>query len=108
MSTSSPSGQSSDLLGRNDSALVGRLRSLVGAHGGSGVAVINNLGRAGARIVVVTGDGVWGDVVASSAAAAAAICEQAGVPVAEGWDREMSGRMVVSPADRRRMAGTGR
>jgi hypothetical protein len=39
---------------------------------------------------------------------AAQICEQAGIPVADGWNRELSAKIAPSPEDRRRMAGTGR
>ena len=45
-------------------------------HGGNGVAVINYMGRVGARIVVVAEDGAYGDAVASSVEAAAEICSR--------------------------------
>ncbi len=92
----------------SDQAKVGELRDFVAAHGGKGVAVINYLGRVGARIVVVADDGAFGDAVATSVEIAGEICEQAGIPVADGWNRELSATISPSPEDRERMAGTGR
>ncbi len=85
-----------------------RLRSFVGAHGGSGEVVVEPIGRAGVRIVVVAVDGAYCDAIAPSADAAATICEKAGIAVADGWTRDLSATVSPSPADRRRMAGTGR
>jgi len=92
----------------SDAASVKRLRDFVAGHTGAGSAVINYLGRNGARIVVVADDGAFGDAVVSGVVAAAEVCRQAGIPVADGWDRELSAKISPSPADRRRMAGTGR
>ena len=92
----------------SDAAKVRRLREFLAGHTGKGVAVISYLGRVGARIVVVADDGAFGDAVASSVDAATEICARAGVPVADGWNRELSGRIQPSAEDRRRMAGTGR
>jgi hypothetical protein len=94
-------------LSGTDAASVKRLRDFVAGHSG-GTAVINYLGRPGARIVVVADDGAYGDAVVSGVVAAAEVCRQAGIPVAEGWDRELWAKISPSPADRRRMAGTGR
>ncbi len=85
-----------------------RLRSFVAAHGGAGQAVIEYLGRPGVRIVVVAVDGAFCDAIAPSVDAAAEICEQAGIAVADGWTRELTATVSPSAADRRRMAGTGR
>lgn len=85
-----------------------RLRAFVAAHGGAGEAVVEPIGRVGVRIVVVAADGSYGDAVAPSTEAAAAMCQRAGIAVAEGWTRELSASVAPSPADRRRMAGTGR
>jgi hypothetical protein len=85
-----------------------RLRAFVAAHGGAGEAVIEPIGRVGVRIVVVAADGAYGDAVTSSAESAAAICDRAGIGVADGWTRELGASVSPSPADRRRMAGTGR
>jgi hypothetical protein len=92
----------------SDRAQVARLRDFLSGHTGEGVAVISYLGRVGARIVVIAEDGAFGDAVASSVAAANEICAAAGIPVADGWNRELSGQIKPSAEDRRRMAGTGR
>lgn len=86
-----------------------RLRTFLDAHGGTGTAVVNAIGRRGARIVVVAqADGAWADAVVDSVPDAVAVCAAAGIDVADEWTRELSGRVTVSDADRRRMAGTGR
>ena len=90
------------------SEAAGRLRSFVSAHGGSGEAVVESIGRVGFRIVVVAADGAYCDAIAPSAEVAAQVCEQAGIAVADGWTRELTATVSPSPADRRRMAGTGR
>ena len=87
---------------------VGRLRAFVTEHTGPATAVITYMGRSGARIVVVAGDGAFGDAIVSGVEAGAVVCEEAGIPVADGWDRELSAQLTPSPADRERMAGTGR
>jgi hypothetical protein len=91
-----------------DEAKVGELRRFVTDHGGSGTAVVSYIGRAGARIVVVASDGAFGDAVVSGVEAGVRVCEHAGIPVADEWDRELSAAIRPSAADRRRMAGTGR
>ena len=89
------------------SGLARRLRSFVGANGGSGTAVISYMGRRSARIVVVSADGPFTDAVVGGMDEAAAACEAAGIAVGE-WDRELTGQVTVSAADRLRMRGTGR
>jgi hypothetical protein len=102
-----PAAPAAGLTG-SDAAQVGRLREFVAAHGGAGTAVISYLGRVGARIVVVAEDGAFGDALATSVEAGAEICRQAAIPVADGWNRELSAKITPSAEDRRRMAGTGR
>lgn len=89
------------------SGLADRLRSFLTANGGTGTAVIDYLGRRGARIVVVSGHGPFTDAVVGSVDEGAAACEAAGIPV-QTWDRELSSRVTVSAADRLQMRGTGR
>ena len=90
-----------------DAAAVGRLRAFAADHGGHTVAVIEHLGRVGARIVAVAPDGRYGDAVVGSVEIATLVCARAGLDV-RTWDRELSALITLSPADRRRMAGTGR
>jgi len=92
----------------HDQEQVARLRAFVTEHTGPAIAVISYMGRSGARIVVVAGDGAFGDAIVSGVEAGAVVCEEAGIPVADGWDRELSAQLTPSPADRERMAGTGR
>jgi hypothetical protein len=92
----------------SDAAQVARLKEFIAAHGGAGTAVVSYLGRVGARIVVVAEDGAFGDAVSTSVEAGTLICEQAGIPVADGWNRELSAKIAPSAEDRKRMAGTGR
>jgi hypothetical protein len=89
------------------SRLAARLRSFVVANGGTGTAVVNYLGRRGARIVVVSGDGPFTDAVVGGVPEANAACEAAGISV-QDWDRELSARVTVSASDRHQMRGTGR
>jgi hypothetical protein len=85
-----------------------RLRSFLAAHGGGGEAVIAPIGRVGVRIVVVGTDGAYCDAIAPTVAEAGQWCEQAGIAVADEWTRELAASVSPRPADRRRMAGTGR
>ncbi|MBM9466208.1 hypothetical protein [Nakamurella leprariae] len=83
------------------------LTTFVRTHGDGCVAVVQPLGRPGARVVVVAPDGRWGDAVVSTQQVGEQLCERTGITVQQ-WDRELSARLTPTPADRRRMAGTGR
>ena len=54
------------------------LKSFAAGHGGA-TAVIEYVGRRGARIVLVGQDGTWGDHFADSTDTARAACAKAGV-----------------------------
>lgn len=95
-----------DAPGRQDRDVEERLRAFLKRHGDGVVAVINHVGRVGARIVVIAPDGEFGDALASSVDAASAICGRLGLPVRE-WDRETTGLLAPSQADRIEM-GTRR
>jgi hypothetical protein len=77
-------------------AAVAAMKAFAAAHGGSATAVVEYLGRSGARIVLVGADGAWGDQVVADVAAARAACEAAGVTVADGWGRELSDAVRTS------------
>lgn len=94
-------------LGREVDRVAQRFAAFVGAHGGTGSAVVQYLGRPGFRIVVVAADGTFADAVVSDRARADAVCTAAGVEI-EDWSRELTLRITISADDRRRMAGTGR
>jgi hypothetical protein len=102
---STPEG--AEHLGNEVRRVADRLRSFVGAHGGTGSATVQYLGRPGFRIVVVAADGVFADAVVSDRARADAVCAAAGVEITD-WNRELTSRITVSAGDRTRMAGTGR
>ncbi|MBV1852327.1 hypothetical protein QEZ54_31340 [Catellatospora sp. KI3] len=68
--------------------LVAGLREFASAHGGA-KGVIEYVGRRGARIVLVGGDGAWGDRFAASTDIARAACERAGITVENEWEREL-------------------
>ncbi|HET8682638.1 MAG TPA: hypothetical protein VFM54_12320 [Micromonosporaceae bacterium] len=68
--------------------LVAGLRSFAAGHGGAR-AVIEYVGRRGARIVLVGGDGAWGDEFAPGTDVARTACEKAGVTVENTWEREL-------------------
>jgi hypothetical protein len=69
--------------------LVDGLRSFRALHDGA-TAVIEYIGRRGARIVLVGEDGAWGEQPAPATDVARAACERAGVPVENGWFRELN------------------
>jgi hypothetical protein len=77
----------------------------VAEHGESGRAVVENVGRAGARVVLVGADGAFGDVFVTDSGTAEAVV--AAVPELElaEWDRETSELIAIGPKHRRRMAG---
>ncbi|NJC65332.1 hypothetical protein HC028_12580 [Planosporangium flavigriseum] len=75
-----------------DGSLVDGLKSFAGDHGGA-KAVIEYVGRRGARIVLVGEDGAWGDQFAPSTDIARSACIQAGIAVENQWERELIEQM---------------
>ena len=75
--------------------LVDGLRSFAGDHGGA-KAVIEYVGKRGARIVLVGQDGEWSDQFADSTDVARQACESAGVEVENEWERELLEQMRPS------------
>lgn len=102
---STPEG--AEHLGHEVRRVAARFTGFVAAHGGSGRAVVQYLGRPGSRIVVIAADGTFADAVVSDRARADAVCAAAGVEIGD-WDRELASRVVITADDRKRMAGTGR
>jgi hypothetical protein len=72
--------------------LVASLKSFAAAHDGA-KAIIEYVGRRGARIVLVGEDGDWGDQFAPSTDLARHACATAGVPVENSWERELIEQM---------------
>ncbi|HYN94645.1 MAG TPA: hypothetical protein VES42_12420 [Pilimelia sp.] len=77
------------------SGLVAGLRSFAAGHGGA-KAVIEYVGRRGARIVLVGQDGTWGDLVADGTDVARRACDEAGIQVENEWERELMEEMRPS------------
>src|SRR5262245_58080772 len=68
--------------------LIEGIKSFAAEHGGAR-AVIEYIGRRGARIVLVGEDGTWGDQFAPGTDVARRACEKAGVDVENEWEREL-------------------
>lgn len=94
--------------GENESApsrkAAGIARSFVSAHGGSARAVVENMGQT-ARIVLIGEDGAFGDLVVKDVTEGAALVEEVDGLEAHEWDTETTGKLQVSAAHRKRMAG---
>jgi hypothetical protein len=75
--------------------LAGSIRSFAAGHGGA-KAVVEYVGKRGARIVLVGGDGEWADQFASDTKTARQACETAGVEVENEWERELMEQMRPS------------
>ena len=79
----------------SDTGLTAGIKSFAGEHGGAR-AVIEYVGKRGARIVLVGGDGEWSDQFAESTDVARRACEVAGVEVENAWERELMDQMRPS------------
>ena len=84
-----------DLTPPAPTGLVSGIKAFAAGHGGA-TAVIEYVGRRGARIVLVGQDGAWGDHFAESTEAARAACARAGVSVDNEWERELIEQMRPS------------
>lgn len=94
-----------------------RARTFVQAHGDTARCVIENLGQAGVRLVLIGADGALGDIVlpvpattAEEAAKTLADLREElpklvnGLEIAD-WDRETTDALRIGSTHRRRMAG---
>jgi hypothetical protein len=75
--------------------LVDGIRSFAGDHGGA-KAVVEYVGKRGARIVLVGEDGSWSDQFAPDTDVARSACAKAGVEVENEWERELIEQMRPS------------
>ena len=75
------------------------------AHGGSARAVVENLGQAGARLVLVGEDGMLGDVVVADVVTGKAVVEAVETVTLAEWDAETTSALKIGPEHRRHMAG---
>jgi hypothetical protein len=77
----------------------------VAEHGKPARAVVEPVGRAGARLVLVGDDGAMGDVFLPDVATAEAVVEATPDLERHEWDRETTAAVKIGPAHRRKMAG---
>ena len=75
--------------------LVSDIKSFATVHGGA-TAVVEYVGRRGARIVLVGEDGAFSDQFASGTDIARQACERAGVEVQNEWEQELNEQMRPS------------
>lgn len=76
-------------------ALVAALKKFASEHDGAS-AVIEYVGRRGARITLIGEDGAWGDHFAPGTDVAREACAQAEVRVENSWERELVAQMRPS------------
>ena len=79
----------------SDTTLTAGIKSFADGHGGA-KAVIEYVGKRGARIVLVGYDGEWSDQFADGTDIARQACENAGVEVENEWERELLEQMRPS------------
>jgi hypothetical protein len=84
---------------------VAAARDFVKRHGKPSRAVVENIGRAGARVVLVGADGALGDVVVTSIATGEALVEAVEDLEPAEWDSETVKATKIGAEHRRRMAG---
>jgi hypothetical protein len=74
-------------------------------HGGSADGVVEYVGQAATRIVLVGADGSWGDQVAPSHAIGKRAAELAGITLHESFEGELGLKVRTGPYEWKRMAG---
>ena len=79
-------------------------KAFVADHGGAARAVVENIGRMGARVVLVGEDGALGDVMVPAVAVGEALVEQVDGLTAGEWDSETTAALKIGAAHRRKMA----
>lgn len=89
---------------RRTAKLVKQISAFAQAHGGA-EGQVAYLGQKGARIVLVGGDGQWGDLVASTHALAEEAVKRSGITVHESFDGEFANKVRTGPYEWTRMAG---
>ncbi len=79
--------------------------AFVRAHGGSARAVVENIGQAGVRVVLVGEDGMLGDVMVADVATGQALAEAVEGLTLSDWDTDTVAALQIGPEHRRKMAG---
>ncbi|MTD55857.1 hypothetical protein [Amycolatopsis pithecellobii] len=80
-------------------------RRFVAEHGKPAKGVVETIGRAGARVVLIGADGALGDVIVPGADTGAALIEAVEDLEPAEWDARTVGAVKIGPAHRHRMAG---
>ncbi|WP_370942500.1 hypothetical protein AB5J62_25730 [Amycolatopsis sp. cg5] len=80
-------------------------RDFVAEHGKPSKAVVENIGNAGARVVLVGADGAMGDVIVPSVATGEALVEAVEDLERAEWDAATINGTKIGAAHRRKMAG---
>ncbi|MGW3494961.1 hypothetical protein [Streptomyces sp. NPDC001020] len=89
---------------RRAARLAKQINAFAKAHGGA-EGQVAHIGRRGARIVLVGGDGGWGDLVAQTYEIAEKAVQKAGITVHEAFDGEFAGKVKTGRYEWARMAG---
>jgi hypothetical protein len=85
-------------------ALAHQIAAFRASHRGA-TASVQHLGRDSARIVLVGGDGAWGDLVTGNIALADQACSLAGVECSSTWPSGLAHRIHADPHLWERMGG---
>lgn len=80
-------------------------RAFLAKHGKPAKAVVNRIGRGGARVVLIGTDGLVGDIVVPSVETGHALIEAVAGLEDTGWDADTVGATEIGPAHWRKMAG---
>ncbi|NIH80022.1 MULTISPECIES: hypothetical protein [Amycolatopsis] len=80
-------------------------RRFVAEHGKPAKAVVENIGRAGARVVLVGHDGALGDIVVRTVETGQQLVEAVEDLEPAEWDSATVNETRIGPGHRRRMAG---
>ncbi|MFD8495346.1 hypothetical protein [Amycolatopsis sp. NPDC059657] len=80
-------------------------REFVARHGKPSKAVVENIGNAGARVVLVGADGAMGDVIVPAVATGEALVEAVEDLEPAEWDTATINATRIGAAHRRKMAG---
>lgn len=89
---------------RRVAKLAKQIDAFAKAHGGA-EGQVAYIGERGARIVLVGGDGGWGDLVAPSHTVAEQAVQKAGITVHEAFDGEFAAKVRTGRYEWTRMAG---
>lgn len=90
---------------RQAARLARQISAFARSHGGSAEGHLAHIGRDRTRIVLVGGDGGWGDLVAPARTVADRAVEIAGITTHDELDGEFAARVRTGPYEWTRMAG---